>query len=60
MINKKNQKYLKRLQYVQNKKFIIGIDIGSKFHYVQSQSINDISIPFHIDNNFDGFTKLSN
>jgi len=57
---KDNQRYLRRLQYVQKKKFIIGIDIGSKFHYVQSQSIDKISIPFRIDNNFDGFTKLSN
>ena len=60
MTNKKNQKYLKRLQYVQKKKFIIGIDIGSKFHYVQVQSSDFISIPFRINNNFDGFTKLSN
>jgi transposase len=49
-----------RLNYLKSKKILIGVDIGSRFHYFQAQHNNQLYKPIYIKNDIEGFNTLKN
>jgi len=52
-------KRMERLKFVRSKKVLIGIDIGSRVHYVKAITSSQIHPPFPISNDSEGFKTLT-
>ena len=57
-MNKRDNQFKREMYVTSNKNVIVGIDIGSRFHYFQYQTSDMRSKAFKINNNEQGFQKF--